>query len=552
MKIRNILILGPLAYMSLFFLYPLFLILDKSLNLTGSLNIEAFSSLLADKYYLGRIWFTFWQALASTIITLIIGIPLAFIFARYEFHGKTLLKAIVTIPFVLPTIVVAMGFLSLIGPEGILNKVMLHMRLISEPLRITNSLFIILAAHTFYNYAIVIRIVSAVWSNLDPFLEETAKVLGAGRFRTFFHITLPLLLPAIISSALLIFTFSFTSFGVVLVLGGPGYATMEVSIFELTAKLFKLPMAGALSIIQIVFTCLFFFIYSKFQEKTTVSLDIKPRGMVVKRLNLNKVSDFAIIIIAVFSILALLSPLIALLIRSVSLEGGYATTQVANLFSNERGSYFYVSPLRIVANSVFFGLATVVISLITGTLVGYFLSRSKNARGSLIDTLFMLPLGVSAVTIGFGYILAMSVAPVDIRGSWIALIIAHSLVAYPFVIRSILPVLKGIDPDLRQAAALLGANARARFLSIDLPIIAPSLLVGATFAFAISIGEFGASILLVDQEFMTLPVAIFRFLSLPGEANLGKALAMSNLLTVIVAVSFMAIERFRYKSIGSF
>lgn len=536
--------------MSLFFLYPLFLILDKSLNLTGSLNIEAFSSLLADKYYLGRIWFTFWQALASTIITLIIGIPLALIFARYEFHGKTLLKAMVTIPFVLPTIVVAMGFLSLIGPDGILNKVMLHTRLISEPLRMTNSLFIILAAHTFYNYAIVIRIVSAVWSNLDPFLEETAKVLGSGRFRTFFYITLPLLLPAIISSALLIFTFSFTSFGVVLVLGGPGYATMEVSIFELTAKLFKLPMAGALSIIQIVFTCLFFFIYSKFQEKTTVSLDIKPRGMVVKRLN--KVSDFAIIIIAVFAILTLLSPLIALLIRSVSLEGGYATTQVANLFSNERGSYFYVSPLRIVANSVFFGLATVVISLIIGTLVGYFLARSKNARGSLIDTLFMLPLGVSAVTIGFGYILAMSGAPVDIRGSWIALIIAHSLVAYPFVIRSILPVLKGIDPDLRQAAALLGANARARFLSIDLPIIAPSLLVGATFAFAISIGEFGASILLVDQELMTLPIAIFRFLSLPGEANLGKALAMSNLLTVIVAVSFMAIERFRYKGIGSF
>ena len=142
--------------------------------------------------------------------------------------------------------------------------------------------------------------------------------------------------------------------------------------------------------------------------------------------------------------------------------------------------------------------------------------------------------------------------PLDLRGSWVILVIAHSLVAYPFVIRSILPVLKGMSPNLREAAAVLGATPARVFLLVELPMIAPALLVGATFAFAISMGEFGASLILVRPEFTTMPVAIFRFLGLPGAANLSMALGMSCLLMAVVAVGFVAIERFRYKGIGGF
>ena len=232
--------------------------------------------------------------------------------------------------------------------------------------------------------------------------------------------------------------------------------------------------------------------------------------------------------------------------------GGYATAQVANLFSNERGSYFYLSPLNIIWNSLRFALATVVISLVLGTIVTYSLSGPRRRGRSVSDALFMLPLGVSTVTLGFGYIIALARPPVDIRGSWVILVIAHSLVAYPVVIRSLLPVMRGMSPNLREAAAVLGATPAKVFLFIDLPIIAPALLVGATFAFAISMGEFGASLLLVRPEFTTMLVAIFRFLSLPGAANLGKALSMSTLLMAVVAVGFVAIERFRYKGVGGF
>jgi thiamine transport system permease protein len=132
------------------------------------------------------------------------------------------------------------------------------------------------------------------------------------------------------------------------------------------------------------------------------------------------------------------------------------------------------------------------------------------------------------------------------------LVVAHSLVAYPFVIRSVLPVLRGMPPNLRESAALLGATPLKIFLYVELPILSRALLVGATFAFAVSMGEFGASLLLVRPEFTTIPVAIFRLLGQPGESNIGQALAMSTLLMAVVTLGFVMIERFRYRNVGGF
>ena len=211
--------------------------------------------------------------------------------------------------------------MALFGAQGIVNTVLMDLfGLDSPPVKITNSLTIIFMAHAFYNYAIVVRIVSALWANLDPSLEETAKVLGAGRIRVFYHVTLPLLLPAIVSSALLAFAFSFTSFGVVLILGGSQFATLEVAIYELTAKLFRLPLSGALSVIQLVFTYAFLLLYARFQERSTVSVNLKPREATVHR-RMRAGDRLFVLGMGVF-LIALLSPLIALVVRSITFEGG--------------------------------------------------------------------------------------------------------------------------------------------------------------------------------------------------------------------------------------
>ena len=551
MTAGRLLFLAPLVYLAIFFIYPLTAILARSLGGDTGYGFEPFRFLLSDPYYLGRIWFTIWQAVVSTLLTLVIGLPAAFLFARYEFPGKTLLKAVSTLPFVMPTIVVAMGFTALFGAQGVVNSALMStFGLDNPPVRISNSLTIIFMAHAFYNYAIIVRIVSALWSNLDPDLANSAKVLGAGPLRTFYHVTLPLLLPAIVSASLLAFAFSFTSFGVVLVLGGPQFATLEVAIYELTAKLFRLPLAGALAVVQLGFTYLFLLLYAKFQERSVVRMDLKPREATSRRAR--HWQDRVFVIGMVIVLLTMLSPMIALVVRWITLDGGFNTAQMANLFSGGSGSYFHLSPLKIIWNSVRFALITVAISLAMGTIISYLITGLKRRWRNAADALVMLPLGVSAVTLGFGYIIALGRPPLDLRGSWVILVIAHSLVAYPFVIRSILPVLKGLNPNLKEAAAVLGATPSRVFLLVELPIIAPALLVGATFAFAVSMGEFGASLILVRNEFTTMPVAIFRFLGLPGAANLGMALGMSCLLMAVVAVGFIAIERFRYKGVGGF
>ena len=350
MTAGRLLFLIPLVYLVVFFVYPLGSILERSLGGESGYGFDPFRVLLNDSYYLGRIWFTIWQAVVSTLLTLAVGLPAAFLFARYEFPGKTLLKAISTLPFVMPTIVVAMGFTALFGSQGILNSALESLfGLDGPPVRISNSLTIIFMAHAFYNYAIIVRIVSALWSNLDPNLEHSAKVLGAGPFRAFYHVTLPLLLPAIVSASLLAFAFSFTSFGVVLVLGGPEFATLEVAIYELTAKLFRLPLAAALAMVQLGFTYFFLVLYAKFQERSVVRMDLKPRETTAHRAK--RWRDKIFVAVMVLFLLAMLSPLIALVVRWITFDGGFRQKVhgIAQflLLETEPEFKLYVTPVQI-------------------------------------------------------------------------------------------------------------------------------------------------------------------------------------------------------------
>lgn len=550
--LRISLALVPLMFFGLFFVYPLCKILIYSFSNNADIEIYPFVEILTDPYYLGRIWFTTWQAFLSVIFALLAGFPIAYIFSKYQFAGKSFLQALTTVPFVMPTIVVAMGFITLFGDTGFINTSLVKLLNLNEPpIKITNSLVIIFMAHTFYNYSIIVRILSSIWTNIDPDIEQAGSMLGANKIRNFTKITLPLLLPAIISSGLLAFTFSFSSFGVILVLAGPQFATIEVSIYELAVKLMDLPSAAALCIIQILFTYSFMIAYSNLQNRHSTWINIKPSKLV--RRQKKNLQDKIFIALGIFYILILISPLIALVARTLSFEIGNTQSHVSELFSNQKDSYFYLHPVTIVLNSFKFALVTLFVSIAIGTISSYLLAnRSNRAKMNLMDALLMLPLGVSSIALGLGFILAWNSPPFDLRGSWVILIIAHSLIAYPFVIRSVLPSIRRIHPNIKEVATLLGASSRKVFVMIDLPLIAPSLIVGATFAFAISMGEFGASLLLVKPDSTTMPVAIYRFLGLPGDENLKNALLMSTILMSTVIIGFMSIEKFRYKTIGTF
>lgn len=550
-RFSHSIILIPVVFLSFFFIYPLASILVRSLEGNTDFVFVPFRTLFVDSYYLGRIWFTIWQATISTIMSVVVALPIAYFFARCDFPGKTFLKALCTLPFVMPTIVVAMGFLSLFGAQGLINTLLMKIfELDKPPIMLSNTLAIIIIAHVFYNYAVVVRIVSSFWSNLDSQLEDTAKILGGSRIQVLCRVTLPLISPALISSSALAFAFSFTSLGVVLVLGGPQFATLEVSIYELTTKLFRLPLAAALSVVQLGFTYLVLFVYTRYEKRASRQLGLQSRG---ERLHSSGRPVRGIFIVAMLVyIFCLLSPLGALVFRFFAETREYLPSLFIGLFSDQAGSYFYLSPIIVIWNSVKFALCTVIISTIVGVIIAYRLSNSQGSISGIFDSLFMMPLGMSAVTLGYGYLISFNRDPFDLRGSWIILVIAHSIVAYPFVVRSVLPVINSMDKSLKDAAKLLGASQSRIFLSVELPIILPAILVGATFAFAVSMGEFGSSLMLLRPENATIPIAIFKFLGLPGEVNVGRALAMSGLLMIIVSLSFMAIEKFRYKGSGGF
>jgi thiamine transport system permease protein len=187
-----------------------------------------------------------------------------------------------------------------------------------------------------------------------------------------------------------------------------------------------------------------------------------------------------------------------------------------------------------------------------GTITAFLLVRRQGWMGKALDPVVLLPLGTSAVTLGFGYLLALGRPPLDLRASPVLVPIAHTLVAFPFVVRALLPALRGLNPDWREAAATLGASTWRVWQSIDLPMLGPALLVGAVFAFTISMGEFGATLLIARPEFPTMPIAIYRLLGQPGALNYGQALAMSTLLMVVCATGFILIEHFRVGGAGEF
>ena len=284
LRLPHLLYFLPLAFLAVFYFYPLLSILGLGFAPEGRLQFGGLVELVARPYFARVLWFTFWQAVASTVLTLLLGLPAAYVFARYDFPAKSVLRALTTIPFVMPTVVVGAAFVTLFGPHGVLNEWLVStFGLEQPPINLLYTFWIILLAHAFYNATVVVRIVGGFWSNLDPRLGEAAAVLGAPRWRRSVEITLPLLMPSIIAAALLVFLFCFTSFGVILILGGPRFATLEVETYRQAVNYFNLPLAAALALVQLGLTFIVMIVYTRLQARASLPLNLRPQSLTARR-----------------------------------------------------------------------------------------------------------------------------------------------------------------------------------------------------------------------------------------------------------------------------
>ena len=537
----------PLAFVLLFLVYPLQGILRESL-FGESASLHDLRPLWADNYYLQRLWFTTWQAVLSTVITLALALPCAYVFAHYDFRGKTLVMAVVTIPFVLPTVVVAVAFSALLGPSGLVNSALQQLPWVDEaPIDLSNSIWLILAAHVFYNVALASRIIAASWATIDPRIGEAAAILGAGPLERFARITLPQLRAAILAAGSLVFLFCFTSFGVILILGGPHYSTIETEIYRELIFIFRPPLAAALAVIQLAVTFGFLAVYTNL-SRATGGAATAQQPLIARSLRERALAATVIVLLLVFTA----APLLALAERSVHGSGGYTLEFYRSLGENTRRQALFITPVHAIWNSLSFAGIATLFALPLGVLTAYGSQKLRPRLGSLVEAFLLLPLGVSAVTLGLGFIITFDETPLNLRGTRWLLIIAHTLAAYPFVARAVSAQLRSIDPRLREAARVLGEGATGVFLRVDLPLIWRSIVVGSVFAFATSMGEFGTTLLIARPEWPTLPIAIFRYLGQPGELHYGQALAMSTILMAVTGAGFVLIDRLRVRQLGTF
>ena len=534
MRAKLILII-PITFLILFFYLPLISIIHEGLWDNG-FTLKYLKAVLSNSYHRGIILFTIKQALASTLLTLALGLPGAYIFAKYDFPGKSFVKAILTVPFVMPSIMVALGFILLFGKQGFFTQ------LIGRDLGILYSWKAILIAHAFYNFPIVVRMVSSLWQRINPHYEEVAMSLGAKGFTLFRKVTLPMLLPGIFASSMLTFIFCFLSFSIPLILGGYKYATIEVDIFTSIMTLLDFKVGSALAIIQIALSFAFMYIYIKsldmYAKAEEQRIFRKPQ-----KLALRELASLKGLLIGIYSLIVfifIISPLLAVLYDSLIFQGKFSLEWYRRVFSAKYNPIFGANTLIAIKNSLLFGFSAVLLSTTIALIIAYALHRWQFKGKNIFEALVMLPLGSSAITLGLGYIRTFHKPPLELLGTWYIIVFAHTIIAYPFVLRAISAVLKKIKPNLKEAALSLGAKEWQAFLKVELPLALGGIIVGAIFAFAISIAELGATYMLYQPEYTTITIAVYRFLS---ARQWGSASALSVILMIVSAVSFMIIER---------
>jgi len=532
---------------TLLVIIPLWLALDRLIWVAGANPLDWFSSLERNYVSQGVIQFTFIQAFISTLVTLAIGLPIAWQMGRYKWPFQSLTKAILTMPFVMPSIVAAMGFLHIVGRAG-LN------------IRIDDSTWFatLIIAHAWFNMALVIRFCEPVISTLDPRLEEQMRLLPAGsdKIGRFRHLWAPLLAPSIAAAACMTFVFSFTSFALVrwITLGDNTLESVMAGIGSSAGikghMVSRNEIVLGSSMIQFTILLLSLFLMSRLQQKRQTLLP-QTSEEVVKQSN---PKGWTVIGPA---IAFALSPLIAVFwasfrIRNTDSSGTHYTWETSGWEFAFSSSHSMTSAWDALYNSLGYAILTLIIALPLGWILAQTIldvEKDKPRFARFLDVLTMLPFAISSVMIGLGVMLGMIRIDAEFFYSfWPTPALAHVMITTPFVVRIMLPALRAIDPEYEECGRTLGIPKWRRFFQIKLPLLRGSILVAVIFTLAISLGEFGASwVVTRNSDWTTLPIMIDSLRSIPYNNSLTTpaACAVSSVLMGITLVLFTWAEKFR-------
>ncbi len=527
----------PLVFLGVFFAWPVATIVGRGFATGGAVDLSGFAEVFSRPRTWRVVAMTFAQATTATAIAVALGVPGAYVLYRRTFRGRAAVRAFVTVPFVLPTVVVGVAFRTLLmqgGPLGFLH--------------LDQTFVAIVAAMVFFNYAVVVRTVGGMWERLDPRAEQAARALGASPAHAFRTVTLPALTPAIASAAALVFLFCATSFGTVLILGGMRYGTLETEIWIQTTQFLDLRAAAVLSVTQLVVVTGALWVTGRARARQDRAMPLAQPDQATAPLRRH---DVPAVVVTAAVLVALALPLVTLVVRSLRVGDGWGLGHYRALATTGGPTTLSVTVWQATLTSLGAAADATVLALVVGGLLALVLSRRPRRpwtrrAGAALDAVAMAPLGVSAVTVGFGFLLTMHRPfglDVDLRSTGFLVAVAQAVVAVPLVVRTLLPVLRALDPHLREVAATLGASPGRVLATVDLPVVARSLGLAVGFAFAVALGEFGATSFLARPERATLPVVIYRLIGRPGQDSYGMALAASVVLAALTAGVMALAER---------
>ena len=526
-----LLFIVPFLLLLVFFYVPVI-----NVFITG-FSKEGLKSVLTDSYCRSICLFSLKQGVLSTLLSAAIGFPGAYILARYTFRGKNFIKALITVPYVLPTIAAVLGIVLLIGNNGIINRALMALSGAEQPpLRLLYSMKAILIAHTFYNIPLFIRFVYPVWENIPVSLYEAGKSLGAGRWRLFRTVTCPWLLCAITAACALIFVLCFMSFSIVLVLGGgPQYSTMEVEIYKLARTTYNITKACALGGIESLITLLFIAVYTAAgHQKSSYPAPAGKHGTVpAKKLSLH---HFPALLYIFFLILYIAMPMVTIALNSLTGKSGWGKENSLTL----KWYRAFTQPVMYnpVLNTILIAVATVTCAIILSLIISAVISRWPKGA-FLIQIFFFASLGISSILLSLGFMLTISKLGFRPNGK-LLLIAVHTAAVLPFTIKAISLFYSRINRRCIECAKSLGAKPLRILWTVKLPMIKNGIFTAGIFAFAVSAGEVNGALMLAPEGFTTMPVAIYRLI---GAYRFYQACAMGTVLLLICIAAFYAIDR---------
>ena len=504
---RVALLLLPSAAVVLMLLLPMLRLAAEG---WGESLKEPFFTVWEDDFLKWRLLWSFIQAAVTCVLALVFGLPVAWVLARFAFPGRQLVLRLLMLPFVVPTLVAALGVLALLGPQGVFSQWL--------GIDFQDTPWLLLYGNLFFNLCLVIRAGVDALGQVNAHCVAASRSLGATPWRAFWRVEWPVIAPWLTSSLCLVFLYCFSGFGLALVLGGQRYATVEVEIYTLVAYELKLAQASSLALWMLVLTGLVALAYAQVEKQLSFATRLQPIALRQPKTTLNWLAVFGSLAVLFFFCAA---PILAIVWRALSAD----SQAWSALIDAETGLALW-NTLR------FSGVA-----LLIATVLG--VAHALGTQGSVAwRAAAYLPLIASPVTVAFGLLL--------LYPGWTAgltlLIAAYAVLAYPFVTKAMSAGLDSLPDNLNQAARVLGASPLRAFWRVTLPLLSPALRRGMAFAAATALGEFAVTLFLSRPEWTTLTTLIYQRLGKPGALNFDTAMLLACLLMLLSALVFVVID----------